>query len=161
RSSPDNAFVAPEMLGGVCDERSDAYTLGAILYLLCTHYAPVAAARRLCAAQREWIERVRDEHDPYAQLVWQTREEDLEASPCDEDGLLADLGDLGEFDEGEGLDLLLPHQLCADFPLALERVLLRALALDPDQRYASVFELAEALDAVEQELGFTPHLEKR
>jgi serine/threonine protein kinase len=45
-----NAFVAPEMLRGHCDERSDVYSLGALLYLLLTHYAPVAALHRLQVA---------------------------------------------------------------------------------------------------------------
>jgi hypothetical protein len=45
-----NAFVAPEMLRGCCDERSDVYSLGAFLYLLLTHYAPVAALHRLQVA---------------------------------------------------------------------------------------------------------------
>jgi serine/threonine protein kinase len=43
----DNVFAAPEMLQGRCDERSDVYALGAILYLLFTRYAPVSSALRL------------------------------------------------------------------------------------------------------------------
>lgn len=45
-----HAFAAPEMLAGqtrTCDVRSDVYSLGAILYLLLTRYAPVAAVHRL------------------------------------------------------------------------------------------------------------------
>ncbi len=45
----ESVFVAPEMLRGVADERSDVYSLGAILYLLLTHFAPAAPIRRLCA----------------------------------------------------------------------------------------------------------------
>ncbi len=45
----ESVFVAPEMLRGVADERSDVYSLGAILYLLLTHFAPVAPVRRLYA----------------------------------------------------------------------------------------------------------------
>lgn len=161
-SSSENVFVAPEMLGGVCDERSDVYTLGAVLYLLFTHYAPVAAARRLCAESRELVV-VRDgiADDLYARFVWGAGEEDGQAASCEGDGLLAELGDLERLEEGEELDLMLPHQLCEGFPLALERVLLRALALDPQQRYTSAFELAEALDAVEQELGLTLRFERK
>jgi hypothetical protein len=44
--STDNVFAAPEMLQGRCDERSDVYALGAILYLLFTRYAPVSPAFR-------------------------------------------------------------------------------------------------------------------
>ncbi len=44
--STDNVFAAPEVLRGQCDERSDVYALGAILYLLFTRYAPVSPAFR-------------------------------------------------------------------------------------------------------------------
>ena len=45
-TTTDNVFAAPEMLQGRCDERSDVYALGAILYLLFTRYAPVSSAFR-------------------------------------------------------------------------------------------------------------------
>lgn len=45
----ENVFVAPELFSGSCDERSDVYSLGAILYLLLTHYAPASATNRLSA----------------------------------------------------------------------------------------------------------------
>ena len=97
-----NAFAAPEMLNGVGDARSDVYSLGAILYLLLTRYAPIAAARRL--------------------------------------GLSGDGGLL------ECIELIAPHQLNRDISVWLSKIVLRALALEPEQRYASAFELAEAIE---------------
>jgi hypothetical protein len=52
-SSTENVFVAPEMLQGLCDERSDVYALGAILYLLFTRYAPVSSGLRQISETEE------------------------------------------------------------------------------------------------------------
>ena len=57
RMTTDNVFAAPEILQGQCDERSDVYALGAILYLLFTRYAPVSSALR----QVSEIERKQDD----------------------------------------------------------------------------------------------------
>lgn len=53
RTVSNSAFAAPEMLAGRYDKCSDIYSLGAILYLLLTRYAPVAAQYR---QEREHIE---------------------------------------------------------------------------------------------------------
>jgi serine/threonine protein kinase len=45
----EDVFVAPERFKKSYDERSDVYSLGAILYLLFTHYAPASAINRLDA----------------------------------------------------------------------------------------------------------------
>jgi hypothetical protein len=44
--STNDAFAAPEVSAGRCDERSDVYALGAVLYLLFTRYAPASPALR-------------------------------------------------------------------------------------------------------------------
>jgi hypothetical protein len=113
----DNAFIAPELLSGSYDERSDVYSLGAILYLLLTHYAPSAAIYRLQAAHVSYGEKAR-----------------LGAPH------------LIPLDEGNGLELIAPHHLHHAISPALEQVLLRALEHDAGRRYPSVFALVEALE---------------
>ncbi|MDQ2713897.1 MAG: hypothetical protein M3Z08_03215 [Chloroflexota bacterium] len=113
----DNVFAAPEMLSGIYSERSDVYSLGALVYMLLTRYAPAAVVRRQAAVLREGG-RVPQES---ANLV-----------PGDEE-----------------LDLIAPHLLNEHIPLALEYIVLRALALNPMERYPSVFALVEALEGVD------------
>jgi hypothetical protein len=116
-----NAFVAPEMLRGKCDERSDVYSLGAILYLLLTHYAPVAARHRL-------------------QVVYETNVFAWgDGNAVQSEGV------------SDSLELILPHLLYRRISSTLEQVLLHALELDPSLRYPSVFALVEALEAAELE----------
>ncbi len=120
----NNAFVAPEVIQGGCDERSDVYSLGALLYLLCTHYAPAAAMRR-----------------GYAELVGAY-------VGCQGTGSANDARSYGSdpLYSSEGLALIPPRLLNRELPPALEDVLLRALAFDPSERYPSAFALAEALE---------------
>ncbi|MDQ2884675.1 MAG: hypothetical protein M3Y39_01155 [Chloroflexota bacterium] len=114
-----NAFIAPELLSGTYDERSDVYALGAILYLLLTHYAPSAAIYRIQASH--------DRHGEKARFG------------------VPHLIPLGE---GDGLELIAPHHLHNRVSPALEQVLLRALELDPGRRYPTVFALVEALEGI-------------
>ncbi len=93
-----SAFRAPETLQGTCVERSDVYSLGAILYLLLTRYAPVAAQYR---------------------------------------------------QQSDHIELIPPRLFNAQIPEPLEEVLLCALALDPAQRYPTVFAFIEALERIE------------
>ena len=52
----------------------------------------------------------------------------------------------------DGLELVSPRFFCPALPPALEEIVLRALALEPRERYPSVFALTETLEAVEKDL---------
>jgi Protein kinase domain len=110
--SVDNAFAAPEIFNGGYDERSDVYSLGAILYLLLTRYAPVAALQRMRAEQ--------------------TKVSNGKQEQRSQGG-------------GGGIELIPPHLFNRHIPLALEQVVVRALSLNPVDRYSSVAALLEAL----------------
>ncbi len=114
----DNAFAAPEIFNGGYDERSDVYSLGAILYLLLTRYVPFAASLRGYVT-----------HDAVSK---ETREQ------------LSQSGGSCAF---ECRELIPPHLFNRHIPLALEQVVVRALSLNPVDRYASVAALLEALEA--------------
>lgn len=133
---PDNPFAAPEMLQGEGDERSDVYTLGAILYLLLTRYAPASASRRECAAQESaHIEPERAKKRK---------------------GLRRDSAMLSR---SECMSLIPPHLFNNCIPANLEQILLHALALEPAERYSSVFAMVEALEAVDLETEAIPFTE--
>ncbi len=119
-NSGDSPFAAPEAARGDIDECSDVYSLGAILYLLLTHYAPASAWRRLGAIQAY-------AHTPSYQHT--------EPLALDE--------------QTDGLALIPPSLLNTRISSSLEHVLLRALALDPAERYSSAFTLAEVIEAIE------------
>ena len=124
--SRHNAFAAPEMQGGTYDERSDIYSLGAILYLLLTRYAPIASIHRLQTAQQAI---------PHAHMGKSVR-------PFIPQHVIA-------MDTNESLELIPPHILYHRISPALEQIVLRALELNPARRYPSVFAMVEALEAVE------------
>ncbi|HLX57107.1 MAG TPA: hypothetical protein VKR83_08805 [Ktedonobacteraceae bacterium] len=106
----DNVFAAPEMLQGWCDQRSDVYSLGAILYLLFTRYAPVSSALRLSSEGTQGS----------ASLHTQ-----------------------------EGIFLVPPHLFNNRISSRLETILTRALALNPVDRFPTVFALVEALESID------------
>jgi Protein kinase domain len=114
---PTNPFIAPELLHGLHDQRSDIYSLGAIFYLLLTHYAPASATHRL-----DLLSTTLHAENSYKSL----------SLP----------------EHSEHIELISPHHLNKHIPQALESIVLRTLALDPAERYTSVFELVEALEAL-------------
>ncbi len=130
RPPVDDAFAAPELLNGVCDERSDVYSLGAILYLLLTRYAPIPAAHRRGQTQ-----------DQTAKLKFAPAELNEMHNSSRNDAI----------PEGpaKSRELIPPHLLNNRLPSILEDAVLRALALNPGERYQSVAALVGALEAVD------------
>jgi hypothetical protein len=123
RNTGDSPFAAPELRGGSFDERSDVYSLGAMLYLLLTRYAPAAAFRRLLADQTHVYAGGGRATEP---IVMQEQE---------------------AFD---ALALIPPAILNNHIAEPLEQIVLRALSLDPAERFPSAFALAEALESFDQ-----------
>lgn len=120
----NSPFAAPETLKGVCDGRSDVYSLGAIIYLLLTRYAPIAALRRL-------------------QAIYTTSETAPDAQQQDA------MDDSITRADVEGITLIPPRLFNAGIAPALEYIVQRSLALSPSERYSTVFALLEALEHVD------------
>ena len=132
-STPDDerVFTAPEVREGLRDERSDVYALGAILYLLFTGNRPPSAARRLLA--EDMAEPARAEH------------------PGTRGGRRTERARLarGSEQSGEqGQALIPPRQFNKRITPLLEEILLRAIALNPERRFANAQELADALEGI-------------
>ena len=117
----NSPFAAPETLQGVCDERSDVYSLGAIIYLLLTRYAPVTALRRLHATT-----------DAALDAQYQNTADDSITRT-----------------DVEGIALIPPRLFNAGISSELEQIVQRALALSPSERYPTVFAMLEALEHVD------------
>lgn len=119
----DSVFAAPELLHGVADERSDVYSLGAILYLLLTHFAPIAPIRR--------------------QQAQSERRMSVSVGRGSHSGTLLQ-------EQIEGLELIPLRFLNENISPLVEQIVLRALELEPAKRYPSAFAFVEALEAIEE-----------
>jgi serine/threonine protein kinase len=131
-------FAAPELFTGQRDARSDVYALGAILYLLCTGSVPAPAAQRQRPSQAG-LHTARSER----QVRQFRRPQPAPQLPVHQDPTLT-----------------APRLLNPEISPLLEQIFLRALALSPEQRFASVRDLAEALESMhlKNELPDTPVL---
>lgn len=131
-------FAAPETFAGQCDERSDVYALGAILYFLFTGNAPAAAIQRLRAGQGS--KNVPGEHHSGRPNRHSRRTRAPEPPLQQEEVLIP------------------PRLLNQHISPLLEQILLRALALSPEQRFASALDLTEALRSMHlrKEIPTTP-----
>lgn len=124
----ERPFAAPEIFAGSCDERSDVYALGAILYLLLTGSAPATAAERLRMLE------------PGKKTRTGRRAGRRERK--------AGAGGPLQQDLRHDFALTPPQQLNAQISPLLEQILLIALALSPQQRFSTAQDLAEALEGL-------------
>lgn len=125
--SSERSFAAPEIFAGTCDERSDVYALGALLYLLFTGQAPTTVKNEQLQAERTRGERPAGRRGRKAGTRHVQPDTQVPSSP---------------------LSPLPPRFLNERISPLLEQILLRALAPDPRQRFASPLELAEALESL-------------
>ena len=127
-SADESAFAAPEIFKGSYDERSDVYSLGAILYLLLTRYTPAAA-----------------------QLSLRTDQTITATEKKEQRGSIPLPFDSGPLPGSDGEALIPPHLFNTRVSSELEQVLLRALSVNADDRYPSALALAEALENIHLE----------
>lgn len=132
-ANDERAFAAPEIFEGLRDERSDIYALGAILYLLLTGRKPSTAPQRL---QAEGLPKV-GRGERYMSMMLRNILNWQRSAHVSE----------------QGQALVPPHVLNKRISPLLEQILLRALALNPEQRFARAQDLAEALEGVQLKMG--------
>jgi serine/threonine protein kinase len=130
RENRERAFIAPETLVGYRDERSDVYTLGALLYLLLTRNTPTPASQRLRTQPRRFTAQG-------------------QSSPI-RPSIKAGLTRLLSIATGTGQNFILtpPHLLNELISPQLEQILLRALALGPEQRFPNILDMVQALEGL-------------
>ena len=132
----DNPFVAPEIMRGIADERADVYAVGSILYLLLTQYAPIAAEWRLYKGLgRDVLSSWGGGQRQSSSILPLTTTE------------------IASSTSAESLALIAPRLLCRSLPQRIEQMVVRALALSPSARFASVFVMAEILEAIEHTIA--------
>src|SRR5579875_1879793 len=139
----DNPFVAPEVAQGIVDERSDVYSLAAILYLLLTHYAPISALRRLAEGQKSSAALPASRPAQLFSFV---------GSLAGVDGKRVAGGSEDVSGLDAGLELIPPQLLSPTLSPELGQVILRALALSPASRFPSVFTMVEVLESIERNI---------
>jgi len=139
----DYPFVAPEVAQGIVDERSDVYSLAAILYLLLTHYAPISALRRLAEGQKSSSSLPASRPAQLFSFV---------GSLAGVDGKRVAGGSEDVSGLDAGLELIPPQLLSPTLSPELGQVILRALALSPASRFPSVFTMVEVLESIERNI---------
>ena len=170
RSERDDAFAAPETLYESRDEvteRADIYSLGAMLYLLLTHFAPVSAASRLLSEQHPSSATFETPHggtllhpptysiatistQPYEVRNRFERRRQMHHSHLHRAVTSPHrIYDIAADEQGElCLDLPDPRSLNNNISSQLADIVMCALELDATKRFESAFEMVEALEYI-------------